>query len=281
MAADSEAVILTPQAIWTAQSTGCQFLHVYDLDHDRLDNVVLADYRNNRVCKISPEGKMLSSFTPINSAHGLVVDKDDNFIITNYRGNTVEKFNSEGKSILKWGKEGTGNGEFVGSVSAAINTAGEIFVADYHNHRIQKFDSKGKFIKTWGSLGIAQGQLNLPHAVALGPDGLLYVADRKNSRIQVFDGDGNFIRILDAPGSEPQGVEVDSKLNVYVADMASHQVFRFGPSGKIEKRFGRKGTGPGEFDIPLNVRIDSKGRVYIPEQGNARIQVFSLEDLQS
>jgi len=38
--------------------------------------------------------------------------------------------------------------------------------------------------------------------------------------------------------------------------------------------WGRKGSGPGEFDTPHSVVVDKQGRVYVADRGNSRIQVF-------
>ena len=37
---------------------------------------------------------------------------------------------------------------------------------------------------------------------------------------------------------------------------------------------GGTGTGPGEFLLPAGLFVDDEDRIYIADQGNARVQVF-------
>jgi hypothetical protein len=41
--------------------------------------------------------------------------------------------------------------------------------------------------------------------------------------------------------------------------------------------WGSHGTGPGQFDFPRGIAFDNPGNVYIVDQGNDRVQVFSPE----
>ena len=38
--------------------------------------------------------------------------------------------------------------------------------------------------------------------------------------------------------------------------------------------FGKKGSGPGEFNGVHSIAMDPQGRIYIADRGNSRIQVF-------
>jgi len=50
----------------------------------------------------------------------------------------IQKFTSEGVSVSKWGREGTGDGEFDYPGGVAVASDGSVYVAD-RLHRIQKF----------------------------------------------------------------------------------------------------------------------------------------------
>ena len=39
-------------------------------------------------------------------------------------------------------------------------------------------------------------------------------------------------------------------------------------------QWGTPGTGPGQFDLPHGIAIDRRGRVYVADRSNARVQVF-------
>jgi hypothetical protein len=44
----------------------------------------------------------------------------------------------------------------------------------------------------------------------------------------------------------------------------------------MKTTLGRAGTGPGEFDLPHGLALDSQGNLYVCDVMNDRIQKFSL-----
>jgi sugar lactone lactonase YvrE len=48
----------------------------------------------------------------------------------------------------------------------------------------------------------------------------------------------------------------------------------FDKNGKYLKEWGELGSKPGQFSIPHAIAVDSKGRVYVADRNNVRIQVF-------
>ena len=40
---------------------------------------------------------------------------------------------------------------------------------------------------------------------------------------------------------------------------------------------GKKGTGPGEFDQPHALAIDSQGRLFVGDRGNNRVQILDQD----
>ncbi|MFC2019730.1 SBBP repeat-containing protein [Chloroflexota bacterium] len=87
---------------------------------------------------------------------------------------------------MKWGSQGSGDGQFDQPSGVAVDASGNVYVTGWANQRIQKFDSDGNFITKWGSQGAGDGQINGQNGVAVGPSGNVYIADSGNNRIQVF-----------------------------------------------------------------------------------------------
>lgn len=124
----------------------------------------------------------------------------------------------------------------------------------------------------------ACGEVSLREPVGVAVlDDRLYVSDAGAARIDVFDFDGNCAGGWKvAAGSRPGGLAVDAaRGRLYMADPGAHQVIVFDPNGATVARFGRRGTGPGEFNFPGWLALDGLGRLYVSDALNFRIQIFT------
>ena len=45
-------------------------------------------------------------------------------------------------------------------------------------------------------------------------------------------------------------------------------------TAKIVRQFGKRGTGPGEFNQPHALAFDSQGRLFVGDRSNNRVQIF-------
>lgn len=69
------------------------------------------------------------------------------------------------------------------------------------------------------------------------------------------------------------GIVVDGEQNIYVTDALDYSLKKFDSAGRLVKKAGRKGQGPGEFLAPRY--LDStKGFIYVSDQFIPKIQVF-------
>ena len=106
------------------------------------------------------------------------------------------KFSPHGQVLATWGSGGSGNGQFKGLSSVAVDPINNrVYLADPINNRIQVFDSNGKFLSTWAvpEWGQAVGFEDL----AIDPDrGRLYASSAHMSTILVFDLQGNRLGTL-------------------------------------------------------------------------------------
>ena len=55
------------------------------------------------------------------------------------------------------------------------------------------------------------------------------------------------------------------------------RVAKFDRDGRFLKSWGSRGTGQGQFDLPLSLATDARGNVYVADRCNRRIQVFDNE----
>ena len=55
------------------------------------------------------------------------------------------------------------------------------------------------------------------------------------------------------------------------------RISKFSPDGKFIKSFGTYGYGASQFRGPHSLAMDSKGRLFVADRGNRRIQIFDQE----
>ncbi len=154
---------------------------------------------------------------------------DGSFYVSDgYVNSRVAKFAADGTFVTAWGSKGTGPGQFDLPHSVVVGPDGTVYVGDRENYRMQLFDPDGKFIDQWTHVGS-------PWGLALGEDGLLFIADGHNNRMLKARLDGTVLGQISEPGKVagqvdfPHHVAVDSKGNVYVAEIKNWRVQKFTP----------------------------------------------------
>lgn len=69
------------------------------------------------------------------------------------------------------------------------------------------------------------------------------------------------------------GIAVDRAQNIYVTDNMDYSLKKFDVKGKLLKKTGRKGQGPGEFLAPRYIDC-TEISIYVSDEYNPKIQVF-------
>ena len=190
-----------------------------------------------------PEGR------PWGSTAGVAVDRKGNIWVAERCGaNTcagselapILEFDSSGKLLASFGAE-----MFVFPHGITADRDGNIWVTDGDGkdgkgHQVFKFSPTGKVLLTLGKAGVAgtsEDTFNKPSAVAIATNGDIFVAD--------------------GHGGE-----------------SNARIVKFSKDGKFIMTWGKKGSAPGELNIPHALAFDSKGRLFVADRGNNRIQIF-------
>jgi sugar lactone lactonase YvrE len=153
-----------------------------------------------------------------------------------------------------------------------------------------EFDPSGKMLKNFGA-----GLFVLPHGMCVDKAGNVWIVDEvakdgKGDQIFKFSPDGKLLMTLGKAGvagqgpdtfNSPSDVIVAPNGDIFVADGhggdTNARIVKFSSSGTFIKAWGKKGTGPGEFDTPHALAFDSKGRLFVGDRANDRIQIFDQE----
>jgi len=166
----------------------------------------------------------------------------------------------------------------------AFDKSGNLYVTDLSGpaQKVLVIDRTAQVVRTLGE----KEKLNFPNGVAVDDGGNVYVSDSNNGRLLMFDAAGA-VRAQVGRGSGqgnlglPRGVAVDGQGRVHVADTTGQGVFIYrAPSGDSRildylGYIGGEGVADAQFEYPNSVAIDARGRVYVADTFNDRVQIWS------
>lgn len=131
----------------------------------------------------------------------------------------------------------------------------------------------------WGA-----GRFAMPHGLTVDGQDNAWVTDVALHQVFKFTNDGALLLTLGergVPGDDsvhfnrPTDVAVAPDGSFYVSDgYRNSRVVHFSKEGRYLLSWGRKGSRPGEFEVPHSIARDATGQVYVADRSNARIQVF-------
>ena len=196
----------------------------------------------------------------IGSTAGLAIDPDGNSIWVFDRCGSGNCVGSDLDPIMQFDLAGNllrsfGANLFVRPHGNHVDRQGNIWVTDGEGpdgkdprregkgHQVFKFSAQGKILMTLGKAGIpgdGPDEFNKPSAVYVAPNGDIFVAD----------GHG--------PGSNAR-------------------IVKFSARGEFIMTWGSTGTGAGEFHTPHALAMDSRGRLFVGDRGNNRLQIFDQQ----
>jgi hypothetical protein len=154
---------------------------------------------------------------------------------------------------------------------------------------ILKFDASGKMLKSWGV-----GAYIFPHGFHVDAHGNVWVSDaqaRNGQGYQVFkyDPNGSLLMTIGTAGvdgdgtanrlHEPTDIVTVPNGDIFITEGhlvggPVNRVSKWSKDGRFVKAWGRNGSGPGEFNAPHTIAVDSRGRLFVGDRSNNRIQIF-------
>jgi sugar lactone lactonase YvrE len=170
------------------------------------------------------------------------------------------------------------------------------------------FDASGKLVRSFGA-----GLIMAPHGIHVDRDGNVWVTDyqdnaprgergqrgarggpvgaaagaTKGHQVFKFSPEGKLLMTLGTPGGsndggyfyQPNDVLVAPNGDIFVSQGhgGGGRILKFDKTGKLIKEFGKNGSGPGEFNVPHALAMDSRGRLFVGDRANSRIQIFDQD----
>jgi len=240
---------------------------------------------------------------------GVAVDAAHFVYVADKNNSTIRKITPAGAvSTLAGMPDTPGNTDGTGAAARfnapaglAVDAAGNLFVADQYNHTIRRITPDGAVTTFAGAAGVPGGtdgtgaaaRFNEPIGLAFDRAGNLLVADALNSTVRKITPAGVVTTVAGTPavyGSAdgtgaaaqfycPAAVAVDSKGNIFVADLYNYTVRKITPAGVVTTLAGTAGvvgstdgTGPAaQFHYPYGLAVDRADNVLLAE-GNSTIR---------
>jgi NHL repeat len=161
----------------------------------------------------------------------------------------------------------------------AIDDRDQVWIYTRAVPPVQAYATDGTFLRAWG-----EDEIKTAHHIKFDRDGNVWVADIGNHIVMQFSPEGKLLKTLGTRGEagadsthfdQPTDMAITPSGDVFVADgYGNNRVVHIDKNGKYVGSWGRLGTGRGEFSIPHAIALDSRGRVYVADRNNTRIQVF-------
>lgn len=164
---------------------------------------------------MSSWGGFGSSPDELDSPWGIALDPDGYVYIADHKNNRVQKFTPDGEFVFSFGSYGTGRGELSRPSGVAVDPDGDVYVCDWANSRVQLFAPDGRFITSfigdaqelskWAKMVVGvnpestkrrrevrslepEWRLALPRAVTFDPQkSRLIIADTQRNRLQIYN----------------------------------------------------------------------------------------------
>jgi uncharacterized protein (TIGR03437 family) len=246
----------------------------HDVALDPDGNLYIADYGNNRIRKVAPNGTITTAVgsgsqgysgdggpatrAALSSPSGVNVDAFGNLNIADSGNNRVRRVTPNGpiSTVAGTGVPGfsgdggpaTGAALFTPS-RVVVDAAGNLYISDFNNHGIRKVTASGTITTMAG-----------------------------NGRFR-FSGDGG--PATSAVLNSAWAAAIDTAGNLYISDYLNDRIRKVTPRGTITTIAGNGIAGfagdggpatSAALELPRGVAVDAAGNVYIADGNNNRIR---------
>ncbi|MBW3672328.1 MAG: hypothetical protein KY432_11735, partial [Acidobacteria bacterium] len=246
------------------------------MDHN--GNVLVADYINHTIRRVTPEGVVttvaglagmrgsedgIGGTARFQFIRGIAVDGSGNMYVSD-QNNLIRKVTPAGVVTTLAGMagvygsdDGTGTeASFSSPTYLAVDGAGNIWVPDYSNHTIRRITPDGVVTTVAGLAGTAGS----------------------------VDGSGSEARFRN-----PAAIAIDAEGNLYVSDTYNHTIRKMTPDGVVTTFAGEAGLsgstdGSGtaaHFNRPRGLSIGSDGTIRVADTANHTVRLITPEGLVS
>ena len=128
--------------------------------------------------------------------YGVAFDLSGNVWVSDSGNNKVVKMSQDGRLLHTIRHVVNDTDCLYDPYGVSVSPEGLIYICDSGNHRITVHDEEGHYLSSFGSFGTGPGCFDRPVDLAFGSDGLIYVVDLGNNRVSIWSKEGLFKRIF-------------------------------------------------------------------------------------
>ncbi len=162
----------------------------------------------------------------------------------------------------------------------AIDKYDNVWIYTRTNPVVQVYAPDGHYLFGWRN----DNPATIPHFIRIDREGAVWMADVGLHVVTKRSPEDKLLLKLGTEGepgedashfNKPTDVAIAPNGDILVADgYGNNRIVRFDKRGRFIKAWGKLGTAPGQFSIPHSIACDSKGRIYVADRNNVRVQVF-------
>jgi hypothetical protein len=166
--------------------------------------------------------------------------------------------------------------------SIAVDRQDRIWCLERGKIPVQVYTREGELVTSWGD-----GLFKSPHSLRFDSEGNVWITDHAAHVVKKFTPEGKLLLTLGSPGKPgedaahfngPTDTAITPAGDVFVTDgYGNRRVVHFDAQGKFIKAWGTYGGGPGQFCLPHQVVVDSRGTLFVADRNSGRIQLFTQQ----
>ena len=267
------------QGEWGSWGTGDgEFYFPSDVGISPDGEVYVADRWNYRIQYFTPSGSYLGKWGTKGEGKGefeyevkmLAVGPNGNVYVPD--GEKIMYFDSTGSFIGEWSTPNRIN------IGIDVGQDGTVYVAEYDQEHeragVRRFTPSGSYLGLFtGGSHASEGPFEGLKDVAVIPRGDVFTLESVGAgRVRRWSYDGGSQKNSWYSGVGACGIATRGDAKIYVSGL--YELSTFTDTGSFLYKWGKKGSGPGEFDGPLRFFVARSGTLYVADVHNNRIQYF-------
>ncbi|HLP75539.1 MAG TPA: 6-bladed beta-propeller [Candidatus Paceibacterota bacterium] len=157
----------------------------------------------------------------------------------------------------------------------------QLFICDTTARAVGILDLGNETMRLFTPVGL--GKFGVPINVALDADGSMYVTDTARNQVLAYDTGGQFIGMLDDTNAmRLTGIAITAD-RIYASDLNSHCVRVYSKTTRQllftipRNPQAEEAVEPGKLYMPVNLAVDSQGRVYVSDLSVCRVKIFDAD----